>query len=75
MEKITTSGNWRQKIEDLAVSAKKTYEVQVAELSEGVVTRTNDIFWYNLEHMFNVDTVVAETTKGDYVLVIGQKLG
>lgn len=68
--------NYKREIENMAVAARTTHSVQVAELTKGVYNKLkpNETFHlYNLEHLMSVSTVLAETTKGDYILVVAEK--
>lgn len=71
MEIISTSKNWKARLEDIAIQVFKSKGHDVVELTDGVVRRLEDsLFLYNLEHQHCVQTTLAQTTKGNYILVI-----
>lgn len=68
--------NYKREIENMAVAARTTHSVQVAELTKGAYNKlkpNETLCLYNLEHQMRVSTVLAETTKGDYILVVAEK--
>lgn len=72
MEIISTSKNWKARLEDIAIQVYKSKGHDVVELTDGVVKKLEDTsFLYNLEHQRCVQTTLAQTTKGNYILVIG----
>ena len=73
MEKISTSKNWKARLEEIAIQVYASKGYDVVELSDGVVRKLeeNESSLYNLEHQRFVQTVLDKTSNGNYILVIG----
>jgi hypothetical protein len=73
MEKISTSKNWKARLEDIAIQVYGSKGHDVVELSDGVVRHLEDdcfCFLPNLRKGHSVKAVLYQTSKGNYILVI-----
>lgn len=71
---MITIKNFEKEIENMAVAAKEEHSVQVQEVTRAVYLKLKEFMYLqSMEDKMRVSTVLAETTKGDYILVVGEK--
>ncbi len=71
MEKISTSKNWKARLEEIAIQVYGSKGHDVVELTDGVVKKLEDTFFlHNLRNGHSVKTVLDQTSKGNHILSI-----
>ena len=73
MERITSSGDWKAKIENIVKRFAESdgTSIEMVGLSEALYLKIHDIMLLHiLEEKYNVTTILAKPNKGDYRLVI-----
>ena len=75
MEKISTSKNWKARLEEIAIQVygSKGHDVKLVELSDGVVRHLEDdcfCFLTNLSNGHSVKAVLDQTSNGNHILSI-----
>ena len=76
MEIITTSGDWKAKIEGVVKRFAESdgTSIELVELSKELYLILDGTkFLKEKEEEYNVSTVIAETTTGKYILSVGLK--
>lgn len=72
MEKISTSKNWKKRLEEIAIQVSKSNGLDAVELTDGVVRKLeeDESILYNLERQQFVKTILDKIVKGNYILII-----
>lgn len=71
MEKISTSKNWKARLEEIAIQVYGSKGNNVVELTDGVVKKLEDTFFlHNLRNGHSVKAVLYQTSLGNHILSI-----